>query len=126
MVMDEQVYNRYYDTGGNYHWIGVHSGEHIVRKGEKMRFKERNELANRCKEWMKDQQNNITTPLDTVHMVLAYLDVNGYLNEVVRCKDCRYWQEYQEGHYPNELCPWDKNETTDEDDYCSFGERRQP
>lgn len=34
--MDEQVYNRYYDTGGNYHWIGVHSGEHIVRKGEKM------------------------------------------------------------------------------------------
>lgn len=43
--------------------------------------------------------------------------------EVVRCKDCRYWQEYQEGHYPNELCPWDKNETTDEDDYCSYGER---
>lgn len=45
--------------------------------------------------------------------------------EVVRCKDCRYWQEYQEGHYPNELCPWDKNETTDEDDYCSFGERKE-
>lgn len=45
--------------------------------------------------------------------------------EVVRCKDCRYWQEYQEGHYPNELCPWDKNETTDEDDYCSYGERRE-
>lgn len=39
--------------------------------------------------------------------------------ELVRCKDCRYWQKYQEGHYPNELCPWDKNETTDEDDYCS-------
>lgn len=34
--MNEQVYNQYYDTGGNYHWIGVHSGEHIVRKGEKM------------------------------------------------------------------------------------------
>lgn len=45
--------------------------------------------------------------------------------EVVRCKDCRYWQEYQEGHYPNELCPWDKNETTDEDDYCSYGERKE-
>ena len=53
-----------------------------------MRFKERNDLANRCKEWMKDQQNKITAPLDTVHMVLAYLDVNGYLNEVVRCEDC--------------------------------------
>ena len=34
--MDEQVYNQYYDTGGNYHWIGVHSGEHIVWKREKM------------------------------------------------------------------------------------------
>lgn len=34
--MIEQVYNRYYDTAGNYHWTGVHSGEHIVRKGEKM------------------------------------------------------------------------------------------
>ena len=45
--------------------------------------------------------------------------------EVVRCKDCRYWQDNQEGHYPNELCPWDKNETPDEDDYCSFGERRE-
>lgn len=47
-----------------------------------MRFKERNDLANRCKEWMTYQlENNITTPfpLDTVHMVLAYLDVNGYL-----------------------------------------------
>jgi len=44
--------------------------------------------------------------------------------EVVRCKDCRYWQDNQEGHYPNELCPWDKNETPDEDDYCSFGERK--
>ena len=44
--------------------------------------------------------------------------------EVVRCKDCRYWQDNQEGHYPNELCPWDKGETPNEDDFCSFGERR--
>lgn len=34
--MNEQVYNQYYDTGGNYHWTGVHSGEHILWKGEKM------------------------------------------------------------------------------------------
>lgn len=31
----EQVYNRYYDTAGNYHWTGVYSGEHIER-GERM------------------------------------------------------------------------------------------
>lgn len=30
----EQVYNRYYDTAGNYHWTGVHTGEHEVEGGE--------------------------------------------------------------------------------------------
>lgn len=100
-----------------------------------MRFKERNDLANRCKEWMKDQlENNITTPLDTVHMVLAYLDVNGYLNEVVRCKDCKhqrkifhddarrkdggyfiYWCDLIDGY--SHVCL--------DDDYCSKGERRE-
>ena len=44
--------------------------------------------------------------------------------EVVRCRDCKYWQDNQEGHYPNELCPWDKGETPDGDDFCSFGERK--
>ena len=68
-----------------------------------MRFKERNDLANRCKRWMKDQlEDNITTPLDTVHMVLAYLEVNGYLNEIVRCSEV----------YPQDF-------------YCAFGERRE-
>lgn len=27
--MSEQVYDRHYDTVGNYHWTGVLSGEHI-------------------------------------------------------------------------------------------------
>lgn len=53
---------------------------------------------------MKDQlESNNTTPLDTVHMVLIYLDVNEYLNEVVHgcweyslasdetfCSECNY------------------------------------
>lgn len=46
-------------------------------------------------------------------------------NDIVRCKDCKYWQDNQKGHYPNELCPWDKAETPDPDDFCSFGERRE-
>ncbi len=83
-----------------------------------MRFKERNELANRCKEWMKDQiENNITTPLDTVHMVLAYLDVNGYLNEVVRCKECKYLHRT--------VCPYGISKTPLGNDFCSYGERRE-
>lgn len=75
-----------------------------------MRFNERKDLANRCKEWMKDQiENNITAPLDTVHIVLAYLDVNGYLNEVVRCKDCtRQFICYHSDDY-----------------YCADAERRE-
>lgn len=32
--------------------------------------------------------------------------------EVVRCKDCKYWQE----------CRWGNYETPDPDDYCSYGE----
>lgn len=43
--------------------------------------------------------------------------------EVVRCKDCRYWQD-NNGGYPNPDCPWGKEETPDADDYCSFGERK--
>ena len=41
--------------------------------------------------------------------------------EVVRCKDCMYWEggckEYGMGFM---------NPQTDEDDFCSLGERREP
>lgn len=92
-----------------------------------MRFKERNDLANRCKEWIKDQiENNITIPFDPVHLVLAYLDVNGYLNEVVRCKDCKYYL------HSNEKCElidtrlhfYETDNTWAEDAFCAWGERR--
>lgn len=44
--------------------------------------------------------------------------------EVVRCKDCEYWQD-NNGGYPHDECRWGKNETPDADDYCSYGERRE-
>ena len=28
----EEVYARGYDTGGNYHWSGVYSGHHVIKK----------------------------------------------------------------------------------------------
>lgn len=31
MYEDEEVYNQYYDTAGNYHWTGVYSGIHIEK-----------------------------------------------------------------------------------------------
>lgn len=42
--------------------------------------------------------------------------------EVVRCKDCKYWQD-NNGGYPHDECRWGKGETPDADDFCSYGER---
>ena len=44
--------------------------------------------------------------------------------EVVRCKDCKYWQD-NNGGYPHEECRWGKDETPDADDFCSYGERKE-
>ena len=41
---------------------------------------------------------------------------------VVRCKDCKYWQD-NNGGYPHDECRWGKGETPFADDFCSYGER---
>nr|DAH19677.1 MAG TPA: hypothetical protein [Caudoviricetes sp.] len=41
--------------------------------------------------------------------------------EVVRCKDCKYWQDNNDG-YPHQECRWGNYETPDPDDYYSYGE----
>lgn len=41
---------------------------------------------------------------------------------VVRCKDCKYWQDNNDG-YPHEECRWGHGETPDADDFCSYGAR---
>ena len=43
--------------------------------------------------------------------------------EVVRCKDCKYWQDNNDG-YPHEECRWGHGETPDANDFCSYVERR--
>lgn len=48
---------------------------------------------------------------------------SGQLVEVVRCKDCKYWQD-NNGGYPHEECRWGHEETPDADDFCSYGERK--
>lgn len=48
--------------------------------------------------------------------------LNGYAIPVVRCKDCKYWQDNNNG-YPHEECRWGKDETPDTDDYCSYGKK---
>ena len=45
------------------------------------------------------------------------------LQAVVRCRDCAFWQDNNDG-YPHPDCRWVQIETPDADDYCSLGERR--
>ena len=44
--------------------------------------------------------------------------------EVVRCRDCIYYQDNNDG-YPHDGCRWRSNETPDADDFCSMAERRR-
>ena len=43
---------------------------------------------------------------------------------VVRCKDCKYWQDNNDG-YPHEECRWRRGETPEANDFCSYGERKE-
>ena len=43
---------------------------------------------------------------------------------VVRFKDCKYWQDNNDG-YPHEECRWGHGETPDANDFCSYGERKE-
>lgn len=67
------------------------------------------QTVRRCLQ-VDDSVPNAKTPVDFV--------------EVVRCRDCKYWQD-NNGGYPHEECRWGKGETPDEDDFCSYGERRE-
>ena len=47
--------------------------------------------------------------------------------EVVRCKDCRWWNGSKETMHNNHLCRnWSKfgSINTSADDFCSYGERK--
>ena len=42
---------------------------------------------------------------------------------VVRCIDCKYWQD-NNGGYPHEECRWGHGETPEANDFCSYGEQK--
>lgn len=44
-----------------------------------------------------------------------------YVQDLIRCGECRYWQD-NNGGYPTAECRWWKDETPDVDDFCSFAE----
>ena len=60
-------------------------------------------------------------PFDTA--VMRIKELPSAQPEIIRCKDCRYYQDSNDG-YPHINCKWDANETPDADDFCSGAERR--
>lgn len=76
----------------------------------------------RCKEtrWGKHCPDGACSQRKVWERLKQYEDSGAV--EVVRCKDCKYWQDNNNG-YPHEECRWGHGETPDENDFCSYGER---
>lgn len=70
-----------------------------------------------------DKQKTMTVIFEIAENVIKSLP-SADVVEVVRCKDCIYWQDNNDG-YPHEECRWGHDETPNEDDYCSYGERKE-
>ena len=77
----------------------------------------------RCKEtrWGKHCPDGACSQRKVWERLKQYEDSGAV--PVVRCKDCKYWQDNNDG-YPHEECRWGHGETPDADDFCSYGERR--
>lgn len=56
-------------------------------------------------------------------MALIGIQPTADVAPVVLCRDCKYWQDNNDG-YPHEECRWGHGETPNEDDFCSYGERK--
>lgn len=55
-------------------------------------------------------------------MALIGIQPTADVAPVVRCRDCKYWQDNNDG-YPHEECRWGHGETPNDDDFCSYGAR---
>lgn len=69
---------------------------------------------------LADQMENLRAENKNLESLLKYYE-SADVAEVVRCKDCVFWQD-NNGGYPHQECRWGHGETPDPDDYCSFGE----
>ena len=77
----------------------------------------------RCKEtrWGKHCPDGACSQRKVWERLKQYEDSGAV--PVVRCKDCKYWQDNNDG-YPHEECRWWHGETPDANDFCSYGERK--
>ena len=77
----------------------------------------------RCKEtrWGKHCPDGACSQRKVWERLKQYEDSGAV--PVVRCKDCKYWQDNNDG-YLHEECRWGHGETPDANDFCSYGERK--
>lgn len=142
---------RFHGTKNNYcmklprAWGGMKIG------GDYMRLIDADALAMYMADWQlsasSDQYGIIEEAIDavasaptidavpaTIEGTLGYLHKVGWMQDhdrimtedavpVVRCKDCIYYQDNNNG-YPHNECRWRADETPDATDFCSFGERK--
>ncbi len=72
--------------------------------------------------WIGDTLRNIK------RLAVRYINETPTIDavSVVRCKDCKYWidNSFEDDDLFRE-CRWRDEETTDADDFCSYGERKE-
>lgn len=79
-------------------------------------------LLEYCESMMTSEEPVWRRDCEALQMLIAALRPIGR-EQVILCKDCRYWQG-NNGGYPHPECRWGNDETPDADDYCSFAERK--
>lgn len=63
------------------------------------------------------------TLLDILDVRYVLTELPSAEPEIIRCKDCKYWQDNNGGYF-NDECRWWNEETPEPDDFCSYAERR--
>ena len=79
-------------------------------------------LAERAIEYLNVDECTVETIKEDMKIVNRIPTMGA--EPVVRCKDCKYWQDNNDG-YPHEECRWGNGETPDANDFCSYGERKE-
>ena len=81
------------------------------------------ELVDDCYDWKNDH-------CDECNIFKAYCEgARRAKNSIVRCKDCRYSRVYQtdsKGTMQTYCVAFVMSRTVTDDDFCSWGERREP
>lgn len=71
---------------------------------------------------------NTQFPIERIAKINGFTRDNGPIielgDELIRCKDCKHWQD-NNGGYPSNECKWRTDETPDADDFCSLAERKE-